>query len=264
MDRRSFLTGVGTIGAATAGGLSIIRGDARGARASGLANAAGAGVAAGASEKGLLDRRRASLTLGYLPGSPGLLDAAARGERWDHFASQMRWATWHPSLSYPTHEDRVDVAIGTLQSARVWAAPGLVRSIQIVAHFALDAAPDFAPFDAWSYEGETMGKRSKASSAVVFEAGMPDRVGLQVNYAFARENLVYNLAETGMVYLPIGARDGPGTGLYVLASPSRVTGALPDFTEYRFSGNLNEPLLRVTGGATDFDFVPLTIAPVTA
>ncbi len=264
MDRRSFLTGVGTIGAVTAGGLSTLRGDARGARASGLANAAGAGAAVSGSEKGLLDRRGASLTLGYLPGSPGLLDAAARGERWDHFANQMRWATWHPSLSRPTHEDRVDVAIGTLQGAQVWAAPGLVRSIQVVAHFALDAAPNFARFDAWSYEAETVGQRTKASSAVVFEAGMPDRVGLQVNYAFARENLAYNLAETGMLYLPLGARDGPGTGIYVLASPSRVTGALPDFTEYRFSGNLDAPLQRVTGGATDFDFVPLTIASVAA
>ena len=73
---------------------------------------------------------------------------------------------------------------------------------------------------------------------------MPDRVGLQVNYAFTPEPLVPGIASTGTVYLPLGARDGPDVGIYVLASPSRVTGAVPDFTQYRFSGDLRTPLVR--------------------
>jgi hypothetical protein len=39
---------------------------------------------------------------------------------------------------------------------------------------------------------------------------------------------------------------------------------VPDFTEYHFSGDLRAPLMRDTGGSPDFDFVPLTIAPVRA
>ena len=42
MDRRGFLTGVGTLGAAAAGGWATMQGAARGARAEGLAKAAGA------------------------------------------------------------------------------------------------------------------------------------------------------------------------------------------------------------------------------
>ena len=261
MDRRAFLSGVGTIGAASAAGWSAMESGARSARAEALARAAGATVGA---SKGDVPGVPPGLSLGYLPGSAGLLEYAALGRRWDQFASQMRWATWHPSLASPTYDDRVDVAIGRLQSAQVFAAPGLLQSLEVVAHFALDDAVHVAPFPAWRHESAGLNKRVNATSPLAFEAGMPDRVGLQVNYAFSREFLVPGIADAGMVYLPLGARDGPGVGIYVLASPSRITGALPDFTEYRFTGNLSAPLLRDTGGTPDFDFVPLTIAPVTA
>ena len=126
MDRRTFLTGVGTIGAASAAGWSAFESGARSARAMALAQAAGAVSAstAGATEGSTLQQ---SLTVGYLPGSAGLLDYASRGQRWDHLATQMRWATWHPSLSLPVFDQQVDVAIGWLQSAQVFAAPGLLR-----------------------------------------------------------------------------------------------------------------------------------------
>ena len=71
---------------------------------------------------------------------------------------------------------------------------------------------------------------------------MPDRVGLQVSYALERKNVLSRLAAGGVAYLPIGGRDGAGTGIYVLATPSRVTGQLPDFKEYTFSGDLIHPL----------------------
>lgn len=264
MDRRAFLTGVGTIGAASAAGWATVEHEARSARAAGLAAAAGVPHLGPVQRAAQRNAARPGLSVGYLLGSATLLDYTARGQRWDYLANQMRWATWYPSLSLPVFHDRLDVAIGKLQSAQVEASPNLTRSLEVVAHFALDVSPHFAPFNAWRYDGAIAGKRARATSPLAFEAGMPDRVGLQVNYAFDRGSLVPGLAESGVVYLPIGARNGPGTGIYVLASPSRVTGALPDFTEYRFSGDLIAPLIRNTAGTPDFDFVTLTIAPVAA
>ncbi len=228
MDRRAFLTGVGSIGAASAAGWSALQASARSARATGLAKAAGAIPKAGA--KAAASTLPHGLTVGYLPGSGGLLDYAARGQRWDFTAREMRWAEWNTSLIPPSYDSRVDLAFGRLQVAQVWANPDLVRSIEVVAHFALDGAPDFAPFNAWRYDGAVKGKLAKATSSIVFEAAVPDRVGLQVNYAFAREQVLEGISNAGMVYLPVGARDGPGIGIYVLASPSRITGAVPDFS----------------------------------
>jgi len=266
MDRRGFLAGVGTLGAAAAGGFTFNEAAVRNARAEGLARAANvskAAIAGQARAQGA-PRLAQGVSLGFLPGSPGLLDYAARGQRWDYLATQMRWASWHPSLSLPVFDSRVDVSIGLLQSAQVYANPGLLRSLEVVAHFALDVSPHFAPFEAWSHQGASLGKPMKKTAPLTFEAGMPDRVGLQVNYALDGASLVRGIAEDGTVYLPLGARDGPGTGIYVLATPSRITGAAPDFTEYTFSGDLIRPLRRNTGGTPDFDFVTLTIAPVAA
>jgi hypothetical protein len=260
MDRRGFLTGVGTIGAAAAGGWGTMEMGARSARAEGLAKASGAGAKSTAGRGGV--PLRPSLSVGYLPGSAGLLEYAALGRAWPQLVTQMRWATWEPSLALPIFDSRVDVSIGMLQSAQVHAASALL-SLEVVAHFAIDQAPYFAPFEAWSYEGPRVGKVAKRSSPLTFEVAIPDRVGLQVNYALESKQLTSRLTSGGTVYLPVGARDGPTTGIYVLATPSRVTGALPDFTEYTFSGDLINPLRRNTGGTPDFDFVPLTIAPVT-
>jgi hypothetical protein len=174
----------------------------------------------------------------------------------------MRWAAWEPGFSLPIFDSRVDVSLGMFQPAQVH-APSSVLSLEVVAHFAIDKAPHFAPFNAWKYEA-LPGKAVRRTSPLTFEAGIPDRVGLQVNYALNRENTLSRLAAGGTVYLPLGGRDGAGTGIYVLATPSRVTGALPDFTEYTFTGDLIQPLRRNTGGTADFDFIPLTIAPVIA
>lgn len=265
MDRRGFLTGVGTLGAVAAGGWTALEHGARSARAEGLAQVAEAGTGRGAKAGAQGGRPLAQgLSVGFLPGSTGLLDHAARGRPWNELASQMRWSAWHPSLSRPVFDPMVDVSLGLFQSARVHANPGMLRSLEVVAHFALDVSPHFAPFNAWGYESAGPGKLAKRTSPLTFEAAMPDRVGLQVNYALDKSVIVPGMASSGMVYLPLGARDGPGTGIYVLASPSRVTGAVPDFTEYTFSGDLVQPLRRNTGGTPDFDFVTLTIAPVVA
>jgi len=262
MDRRSFLTGVGSLGAATAGGWGAMEAGARDARAQGLAKAAGAAVQSKSGNTRTSVPLRQALSVGYLPGSAGLLDYAARGREWPQLASQMRWASWHPSFALPIFDSRVDVSIGMLQSAQVH-APSALLALEVVAHFAIDAAPHVAPFHAWQYVAARPGKAAKRTSPLTFEAGMPDRVGLQVNYALDRATgLPARLDAGGTVYLPIGGRDGPGTGIYVLATPSRVTGALPDFSEYTFSGDLIQPLRRNTGGTPDFDLVTITIAPV--
>jgi hypothetical protein len=258
MDRRGFLAGAGTLGATAAGGWGTMEVAARGARAEGLAKAAGA-TGRGARPAAPLVQ---GLSVGYLPGSAGLLEHASRGWAWPQLATQMRWAAWDPGFNLPIFDSRVDVSLGMLQLAQVH-APASLLALEVVAHFAIDKAPHFTPFNAWKYERQP-GKAAKSTSPLTFEAGMPDRVGLQLNYALERADPISRLAAGGTVYLPIGGRDGAGTGIYVLATPSRVTGGLPDFTEYTFTGDLIQPMRRNTGGTPDFDFVPLTIAPVTA
>ena len=259
MDRRGFLAGIGSVGAAAAGGWGTMEMGARGARAEGLANAAGA--TRGSTKARVALAAAQSVTVGYLPGSAGLLEYAARGWAYPQLATQMRWAAWEPSLALPIFDSRVDISLGGLQHAQV-IVPSSLLALEVVAHFAIDKAPFFAPFNAWQYTAARAGKAAKATSPLTFEAGMPDRVGLQVNYALDRTQTLARYAAGGTVYLPVGGRDGVGTGIYVIATPSRVTGALPDFTEYTFTGDLIQPLRRDTGGTADFDFVTLTIAPV--
>lgn len=256
MDRRGFLTGAGTLGAAAAGGWATMEVGVRGARAEGLAKAAGS-----TGRGGRTAQLAPALSIGYLPGSAGLLEHASRGWAWPQLASQMRWAAWDPGFKLPIFDSRVDVSLGMLQLAQVH-APSFLVALEVVAHFAIDQSPHFTPFNAWKYEA-LPGKVAKRTSPLTFEAGMPDRVGLQVNYGMDQAGPISRFAAGGTVYLPIGGRDGAGTGIYVLAAPSRITGLLPDFTEYTFSGDLIQPLRRNTGGTPDFDFLPLTIAPVT-
>lgn len=266
MDRRKFLTGMGSLGAATAGGWAALETAARDARAAGLAHVAGAPKAAGRGrpvESGPARPLQQGLTVGFLEGSAALLDWAAQGRSWNVAARPLQWSAWHSSLSRPYYGERVDVSIGLLSAAPVHAAP-LLRSLEVVAHFAIDEAPHFAPFNAWQYDAGSDTKRASSTTPLTFEAAMPDRVGLQLNYALQSERLVPGLASSGVVYLPLGGRDGPGTGLYVLAAPSRLTGAPADFTRFRFRGDLHVPLSDDAGGLPDFDYVSLTVAPVAA
>ena len=143
MDRRTFLTGIGTIGAATAGGWTALESAARGNRAEGLARAAGAPKAAswrrGVAPGGARALQQ-GLSVGYLPGGDTLLSYAAQGRPWNGTASRMRWAAWTPSLSRRVFEAQVDVSIGLLQSAAVPGTPEVLRSLEVVAHFALDGS----------------------------------------------------------------------------------------------------------------------------
>ena len=260
MDRRTFLTEVGSMGAAAAGGWMAL--ESGSVRAADLAKAAGVSTGSNGSRRGPSGSAPVyeGLTLGYLPGSPALLEIAMRGRAFDSRATQTRWARWDPSLARVTSDPVASVSIGALQRAKVAAAPGMLRSLEVIAYFAVDEAPYVAPFNAWKYEAAgTKSKRETATSPLTFDALMHDRVSLKVNYGLSGSNLVPGTRSSGMLYLPLGALNGPGLGLYVLAGPSRYTGAQPDLSGYRFSGNLHAPLSRLVGGTPDFDFVTLTI-----
>jgi len=252
------------MGAAAAGGWMSVEPSAGSARAAGLAEAAGVPKAARAGKPRVAENSglvSEGLVVGFLPGSAELLEYAAMGRALGPLASRMRWARWDASLSRQSFESRADVSIGVLQRAQgAAAAPGMLRALEVVAHFALDDAPYFAPFGAWRYEAAGLSsKHGTATSPLTFDAAMPDRVGLQVNYSLSAAMLAPGTIDSGMVYLPLGARDGPGFGLYVLAGPSHGSGAQPDLSDYFFSGDLRAPLLRSAGSLPDFDFVTLTV-----
>jgi hypothetical protein len=263
MDRRTFLTGVGTMGAAVAGGWSTVEASAGAERAATLEKAAGVARAGGGGKPGVSKGGGVAyegLVLGYLPGSPALLELTARGETWDWHSAQTRWARWDPTLAFVTSEPMVSVSIGMIQRAQVPGTAETLRSLEVLAHFAIDEAPYVVPFQAWKYRAAADGsKGDQATSPLTFDASMHNRVGLQVNYRLNAAALVPNMLESGMLYLPLGARNGPSIGLHVLAGPSRLTGALPDLREYQFSGDLHAPLLRVAGGKPDFDYVTVMI-----
>ena len=267
MDRRSFLT-LGTMGAATVGGWAIVKPDARSARAASLADAAGVtkGSQGGkpvSGSGGTSAARAQGLSVGYLPGSSSILAATAAGES-ASWATQTRWVSWDASMSPLAIDKRVSVSIGLLQRAQGAATQQMLRSLEVIAHFAIDDAPYVAGFNAWSYTSAAGAKRVNATPPLTFDAAMPDRVGLQVNYALIGDNLAPGVRDSGMVYLPLGARDGPGTGLYVLAGPSPRTGKQPDLGMYTFSGYLGAPLRDAMGGMPDFDYVTLAIRPAAA
>lgn len=251
------------MGAAAAGGWSTVEASAGAERAAALEKAAGvarAGVGAkpGGSKGGGVVYE--GLVLGYLPGSPALLELTARGETWDWHSAQTRWARWDPTLAFVTSEPAVSVSIGILQRSQVPSAPETLRSLEVIAHFAIDEAPYVVPFQAWKYRAAADGsKRDYATSPLTFDASLHNRVGLQVTYGLNGPALVPGTLESGMLYMPLGAYNGPSIGLYVLAGPSRLTGAQPDLREYQFSGDLHAPLLRAAGGKPDFDYVTVMI-----
>ena len=251
------------MGAAAAGGWGALESGAGSVRAADLARAAGVAKGGsmagrpGASGSGLVYE---GLTLGYLPDSNVLLEMAMRGQAFDASTTQKRWARWDPSLTRATSEPVVSVSIGILHRAQVPVAVDMLKSLEVVAFFAVDESPYVAPFHAWKYEAAgPVSKRATATSPLTFDATLPDRVALQVKYGLSGAALAPGTLESGMLYLPLGARDGPGLGLYVLAGPSRFTGAQPDLRDYQFSGDLRAPLVRSAGGSADFDYVTVII-----
>ena len=274
MDRRKFLSGVGTVGTigAVATGFAVHDSGATKARAGGLARAAGAGsrgVPASARPGKALAAD--GMMLGYLPGSAGMLASPTVERMMRASATGLRWSRWDPALAAQTSQSAVhslfrvsslvDLSIGVLRKAGN-ADTGRLTGLDITAHFALDDAPYFAPFTPWRYEAA---KPRTPPKSARFLARIPDRVALEVNYALRPGAFAGGISGAGMLYLPIGANaatTGLATGLYVLATTSAHTGVLPDLGAYVFSGDVQAPLADPSGRALDFDYLALAIRPV--
>jgi hypothetical protein len=254
MDRRAFLTRTGTLGAA-AGGWASLDAAAEIARAEALAAAAGAATQPAAG-KALPE----SLVLGFLSGSPGLLAKSATGDDPADYAGILRWFPWKSTMAgavFPPGQ--ISVSLGLLQRPRAPRTASLIRELEVTALFAIDEAPNVVPFRAWRFQAAGPMGRSSASPPLTFDATAPNRVALQVDYALEPRRVAAGNAAAGRLYLPLGGRNAPGVGLYVLAGPSSRTGRLPDLATCVFSGDLNAPLKLRTGGATDFDHVVMAV-----
>lgn len=270
MDRRKFLWSGAATGAvgALASGFTIgkFESGAHTGRPQGsatiTANTSGASTVrpTGAGSDGLL--------LGYLPGSATMLASAeselriwesARGLRWsrsDHVAPQSSIGS---SLQRST---TVNLSIGALQLSSLLI--GTLQSLEIVAHFAIDAAPYFAPFAAWRYRAGTAASKEERTQALTFTAEMPDRVALEVTYSLNPRAIAGGTRGAGSLYLPIGriGASGLAPGLFVLAAASPDTGVAPDLSACIFSG-MQAPLMDSSGRPPNFDYVMLAIRPVT-
>jgi hypothetical protein len=263
MDRRTFITGAGTLGAAAVGGWKVVETSASHARANGLAKAAGAGLYAPAAAKGASGSALADgFTVGYLIDSPYLFEYEAQGWGWESFATTMSWTRWSPAQSNGGSR-LVRVSIGLFRAAQNVPALGMVRSLEVASFFAADGAT-VARFDSWRYQLDASTKRVNATSPLTFNGAMPDRLALQVNYTLDTAHLAPGMNTAGMVYMPLGGREGLGTGLHLLAGPSHWTGAAPNLADYRFTGSLANPVMRADRGQLDFDYVAIAVRPVKA
>jgi hypothetical protein len=175
-----------------------------------------------------------------------------------------RWMPWSAGGTsmrslfsvVPDPEGRVSIRLGMLRAA---SAEPFVRYLDVIAHFAIDEGGS-APFFASSFRAAASGRTAMASAPVAFDALMPDRMALQIEYVLDDRAIAGNVAATGSIYLPVGAVDGPGTGFYALAAPSRSTGLPPALASYRYSGDVHAPIVDAAGEAPDFDHLVLSIA----
>jgi len=238
MDRRTFLSRAGTLGAAWPAFAA-----ADGTRDEGLARAAGAPLSTGVEPP--------ALALGYLRASPALLTRLDAGEDVESLAGRLRWQAWRAGEGgqvFPA--DRLAVSIGLLRRAE----GGPLDSLAITAHFAIEGTRDFAAFPAWR---DVAGKGSRGASTsppIGFTVPAPRQVALQVDYGMGDRK--------GTLAWALGGHDGPNAGLFVIAGPSRATGRLPNLASCAFSGDANAPLVLADGRAPDFDYLPVAIRPV--
>jgi hypothetical protein len=276
MDRRKFLSGVGTVGTigAVATGMAVRESSVAKTRAGGLAQAAGAGSQTGQTPVAAQANKAMAaqgMTLGYLPGSAGMFATPVVERLMRVSAAGLHWTRWDASLTTQANQSAihslfkvsslVNLSVGLVRRSDDAAASAL-KGLDITAHFALDDAPYFASFSAWCYEGSGLSAFPLSSR---FIARTPDRVALAVNYALQPSAVANGISNAGNLYLPIGANAataGLATGLYVLATPSAYTGVQPDFSNYAFSGDVRAPIVDPSGRAVDFDYVTLAIRPV--
>jgi len=235
MDRRGFISVMGAL-AATAGasvgvsGVSQAREAAAAkARVAGLAQSAGMPASAGET---LMMPDARFVDVAFIPEQA--IAASERGmERMGSKAVSFTGGT------------RYAIRLGGLRRARP--APALQR-MDIVARFAVDEAPHFVSFLAWSH---LEGSPPRTSSPVNFTALAPDRAALELNYVLA-PGIAGPGAKSGQLYLPIGGA-GLAPGIYVMTTPSASTGIVPDIQDYSYSGNSRSPITVRRGVPLDFD-----------
>jgi hypothetical protein len=269
MDRRKFLWTAGAASAASATAGSAIREyvNAR-ARADGLQKAAGGSKAVTrASAARAENRGNEGLLLGYLPGSASMVANATAEHRMQEFARGLAWSRWDHAASQAStwslfkRSSAVHLSIGALQ--RPSSMSGTLRSLDVIAHFAIDDAPYFAPFGAWSYRANSLAAKQSTTQPLTFTVEVPDRVALEIGYSLNPMAIASGTAAEGSIYLPVG-RDGAtglATGFYVLAAASPETGKAPDLGGWMFGGN-DGSLVDSSGRQPNFDHVMLAIRPV--
>lgn len=241
MDRRSFISVVGAL-AATAGasvGLGNLREGrelaASKARAAGLAQSAG--MPASASETLMAPDRR-FVDLAFVPESA--IATTQAGE-----APTLTRAGASKAVLSASLEPRYSVRLAGLRRARL--TPALQR-LDITVRYAIDDAPHFVSFVAWSH---VEGNPARTSSPVNFTTLTRDRAALEVNYVLA-PGIAGSAAQSGSLYLPIGG-NGLEPGIYAMTTPSASTGLVPDLQDFSYTGNSRDPLTVRHGVPLDFD-----------
>ena len=278
MDRRTFLTGIGSAGTigAIAAAVAVRESNTVGARANGLAQVAGASNSPRLTSSSQADKAiRHGLTVGYLPGSSGMFSSRAVEAQMSANAAHFSWSVWDGAIATtdgsPVHSlfkvsRQVDVSIGAVHAHSTSATLTVMRSLDIVAHFATDDAPYFAPFNASHFETSDSASRSNSTQPLSFIAHTPDRVALEINYALNPAFTAGGVSSAGNLYLPIGGQVrnsvGLATGLHVLVTPSTATGVPPELRDYIFSGNVHAPLANRSGAPLDFDYLTVAIRPI--
>ena len=237
MDRRGFISVVGAL-AATAGasvGVGNLREGrelaAAKARAAGLAQSAG--MPASAAETLMAPDRR-FVDLAFVPES-AIATTRTGVER----------AVARKAVQYASSVPRYTVRLAGLRRARL--DPALQR-LGVVVRYAIDDAPHFVSFVAWSH---VEGSPARTSSPVNFTTLAPDRAALEVNYVLA-PGIAGPAAQSGSLYLPIGG-NGLEPGIYAVTTPSASTGLVPDVQDFSYTGNSREPLTVRRGVPLDFD-----------
>ena len=239
MNRRDFVTGLGSL-AATGVAAEAVRGHVSG-------DAASSGFAANANPVGIVQSNQAGtgagMTLGYLPRSAAFVN------------------TWSPAEqgAIPGRWGRTNLRAAIQILGFVPSSTPTIERIDITVNFALNEAPFFAPFYAWQYV-DLPGQHVKSSSPLTFTANVPQAAGIAA--AFRLKSAVTGVYSSGSLYYQIGG-SGIGPGIYGLAGPSATTGLTPDWSQITW-GEKAGSLARSDGMAVDFDYLTLIVSPVHA
>jgi len=249
MNRRGFVTGVGTVAAAGAAAQAL-RGPGSGSALSGGLHAdhrPGGSGEFGAKRNPVGTTRvdqsapGGGLTLGYIPRSARFANPNALP------VEQITLRNFWKVINART-------AIGII--GYVPSESPTIERVDITVNYALDEPPFVAPFYAWQYVN-VPGQYAKSSSPLSFTAMLPNIAAIDVSFQ-VRSATTGAIASGSLLY-PIGG-SGLGPGIYALAAPSPGTGGAPDWDGLTW-GDRAGSLARLDGRAIDFDYICLVLSP---